>query len=74
MFLFPGLAYILALRKYGKPSHRQLWSTFFYQSLAWAFLVIYFALLTAFFYLEISKAMGWLPDEDLESSETLVMN
>lgn len=51
MFLFPGVAYILALRKYGKPSHRELWSTFFYHSLAWVFIVFFVALVGAFTYL-----------------------
>ena len=51
MFFFPGVAYILALRKYGKPSHRELWSTFFYHSLAWFFIVFFIALVGAFTYL-----------------------
>ena len=55
MFLFPGLAYILALRKYGKASHRQLWSTFFWHALAWFFLLCYVAILYAFLYVELGK-------------------
>ena len=51
MFLFPGVAYILALRKYGKPSHRELWSTFFYHSLAWVYIALFVALISAFTYL-----------------------
>ena len=65
LFLFPGLAYILALHKYGKPSHRQKWSTCGYQLLSWAFLIIYVAIISAFFYVEIGKALGDLP-ENLE--------
>ena len=68
LFLFPGLAYILALAKYGKPSHRQKWSTCGYVLLSWVFLVIYVAILTAFFYVEIAKALGDLP-QNLEVSQ-----
>ena len=58
MFLFPGLAYILTLRKYGKPSHRQLWSTFFYHTLSWVFIALFFATMSAFVYLQFAKANG----------------
>ena len=61
MFLFPGLAYILALRKFGKPEYRKKWSTCFYTFLAWFFLALYFTILAAFFFLEINKALGNLP-------------
>jgi len=52
-FLFPGVAFLLALRKYDRPSIRQRWSTFFYKVLAWLFLIIFVTLLAAVFYLEI---------------------
>merc|ERR1712156_142194 len=61
MFLFPGLAYILALRKFGKPEYRKKWSTCLYTFLAWFFLALYFTILAAFFFLEINKALGNLP-------------
>ena len=61
LFLFPGLAYILALRKYGTPHYRQKWSTCGYLVLAWLFLFIFVAILTAFFYLEIAKLLNRLP-------------
>ena len=73
MFLFPGIAYILALRKYGKPSHRQLWSTFFYHTLAWAFLFFFVILIGAFTYLQYVKASGLhRTEEELESSTVAV--
>ena len=65
MFLFPGLTYILALQKYGTPSHRQLWSTFFWHALAWFFLLCYVAILFAFFYVELGKRFGSLAEEVL---------
>ena len=49
--LVPGLTYILMLRKYGKPSHLQLWSTVFYQTLAWVFMALFLAAVSAFVYL-----------------------
>lgn len=64
-FLFPGVAYLVALSKYGRPSTHKKWSTLFYKILAWVFLIIFAALLSAFFYVEIQKAAG-----NLESGET----
>ena len=61
LFLFPGLAYILALRKYSTPHLRQKWSTCGYHFLAWLFLFIFIAILAAFFYLEIAKLLNRLP-------------
>ena len=61
LFLFPGLAYILALRKYSSPHLRQKWSTCGYHFLAWLFLFIFVAILAVFFSLEIAKLLNRLP-------------
>lgn len=63
LFLFPGVAYILVLRKYGKPSHRELWSSFFWHSLAWFFVLCALLILVAFFYVEFGKLFGYIPKE-----------
>lgn len=52
MFLFPGTYYILALRKYGRPSHYQQWTTFFYRALAWAYIALFVLINVAFIYTE----------------------
>ena len=63
-YLFPGVAYILALNKYGTSRMKQNWDIRFYHFLSWAFLVIYVAVLGAFFYLEVMKALGKLPTDE----------
>ena len=71
-YLFPSVAYILALNRYGTSRMKQKWDIKFYHILSWVFLVIYVAVLSAFFYLEIMKALGKLPsDEELEAAEAL---
>ena len=61
--MFPGIAYILALRRYGTTAHRQKWSTCGFHSLAWFFLVLYVAILASFFYVQFLKLTGRLPEE-----------
>ena len=64
-YLFPSVAYLLALNRYGTSRMRQKWDIRFYQILSWVFLVIYVTVLSAFFYLEIMKALGKLPSDEL---------
>ena len=71
-YLFPSVAYILALNKYGTSRMRQSWDIRFYHFLSWAFLIIYVAVLSSFFYLEIMKGLGKLPsDKELEEANAL---
>ena len=71
-YLFPGVAYILALNRYGNSRMRQKWDIRFYHILSWVFLVIYVAVLSSFFYLEIMKALGkLLTEEELETARAL---
>lgn len=57
MFLFPGLSYIIALNKYGRPSHYKLSSTFFFHVLAWAYLALFILVIIALVYIEAGKFM-----------------
>lgn len=64
MFLFPSVAYLLALSKYGTARHKAKCETIFYQSLAWLFLILFFAVVGSFLYLESSKMLGVLPSDE----------
>ena len=67
-FLFPSVAYILALNKYGTTRQKAKCESIFFFSLAWIFLILYTALLGSFIYLESMKLLGHLPS-DKELSE-----
>ena len=68
MFLFPGVAYILALKRYGNARQRAKWSTTFFHALAWVFIVLCTLVMTSYFYGVSQKAMGKVPeDEGIES-------
>lgn len=51
MFLFPGLAYIVAFHTFGTSHYRKKWSTTFYYTMAWLFLVLYVIAIALYFYL-----------------------
>ena len=69
MFLFPAVAYLLALNKYSTSRLRKKWETTFYQILSWVFLVFYFGVLSSYFYVTIGKATGKFSEEtDLEAT------
>lgn len=52
-FLFPGLAYLVALNRYGSNRIRQKWETSFYKVMAWIFLFVQAVVLAMYFYLKI---------------------
>lgn len=52
MFLFfPGIAYVVALRRYGTQAQREACETKFYHVMAWIFLASYVGIIGAYFYL-----------------------
>jgi len=57
-FLFPGLAYLVALRRFGKSSDMKKWQTLFNQITAWFFLFMFIVTTGTFIYLEVMKANG----------------
>ena len=65
MLLFPGLAYIVCLHKYGSSEYKKKWSTVFWYALAWFFLTCWLVLLISFFYVEIGKLMGTLSSDEV---------
>ena len=68
-FLFPAVAYILALNRYGTARQKAKCETIFYLALAWLFLFLYAAILGSFIYLESMKLLGLLPsDEQLKEN------
>lgn len=56
MFLFPGLLYILALRKYARSSHYQRWSTISFIVLACLFLALSAVVSVSMVSIQLSKA------------------
>ena len=71
-FLFPGLAYLVALYKYGTNRHRQKWDTFFNQILAWVFLACFVAVFSLFLFFKIAQGVGYLPAEPSPTLEAVV--
>ncbi len=53
IFFFPGLAYLVALSRYGSNRIRQKWETSFYKLMACIFLFLQAVILGLFFYLKI---------------------
>jgi len=64
MFLFPGIAYIVSLKRFGTIRQKKKWETTFYQIFAWVFLVIEVIVLALFFWLKIAHRTGKTTDED----------
>ena len=58
IFLFPGLSYILALRRYGTSRHRKKWETTFYLFMAWSFLALYIVILTLYIWSMTKKILS----------------
>ena len=70
-FLFPGLAYLVALRRYGKSSDTKKWQTLFNQITAWFFLFMFIVTIGTFIYLEILKANGAYQSTKSASEEAI---
>ena len=76
-FLFPGLAYIVALRHFGDtPRHRGNWSTIFYHMMAWAFVASFVVIVSTFIYLSFCdespvelEAIGTDPTPQIDVKE-----
>ena len=51
MLFYPGLTYIVALRKFGNSSHHGLWETIFYHALAWLYIALSFVVVGFYFYI-----------------------
>ena len=64
IFLFPGIAYLVALSRYGSNRIRQKWETSFYKMMAWMFLLLQAVVLGLYFYLKIQQARGVFTSED----------
>ena len=50
-FLFPSVAYLLAVNKYSTSRQRKKWETTIYQILSYIFLILYFSILGAYVYI-----------------------
>lgn len=72
MFLFPAIAYITSLKRFGTIRQKKKWETTFYQIFAWVFLVIEAIVLALYFWLKIAQRNGKIEDKDLPWSATMV--
>ena len=68
-FFFPGIAFLLALNRYGNSHIRQKWDTTCFLVLAWFFIFLSLLSVGSFFWLQFFKLSGRIGTDD----ETVVV-
>ena len=65
-FLFPSLAYILTVSKFGnsKDHHSKKWMIKFFSIIAWPYIAIYAILIAGFIFKIVMKMQGKIPDTE----------
>ena len=64
-FLFPGLAYLVAVAIHGKSSIRKQWDTWCYLALSFLFLLCFTTIVALFIYMSVTLKPGETPTTSL---------